>query len=253
MKKLSYVLIMLVLLVTAALLVVSCAKKAEPKETIETIPTEKVELEAPEEETDDGRRSDHVDVSDSRDDADNSVSDVPDHTDEETTEVLTAEELAEEILNKGINGPEREAFLGDRYEEVQRWIDANYVVPEVPTSSYVYEDVEVYAQPDTGYYYSDGALTPDAGINYYGGVLETYYNLDMSWNVDVMRGMGFDEADYPYWIRGDGCKMLGDYVMVAADFGWEPRGTITSTSLGPAIVVDTGAGGWYWHDICVTW
>ena len=64
--------------------------------------------------------------------------------------------------------------------------------------------------------------------------------------------MGYDEVNYPYWIRSDGVKMLGDYVMCAADFSYEPRGTITSTSLGTAIVVDTGLGGWGWHDICVS-
>lgn len=171
---------------------------------------------------------------------------VPGGTDNTDT-VFGVDELAEIVLNQGINGDERKAYLGDRYEEVQAYIDANHQPP-----TYEYEE-EVYTyQPDTGYYYSDGALTPDAGIFYFNGILETYYDLDMSWNIEVMRSMGFDEVNYPYWIRSDGCKMLGDYIMVAADFGWEPRGTFTQTSLGAAIVVDTGAGGWYWHDICVS-
>ena len=189
---------------------------------------------------DDGHRSDTTDISDNGSDADNS-------TDRFYLD-LDSQELADYVLNNGINGEDREAFLGDRYEEIQRVIDERYHI-EMPT--YEYEEDTYWYQPDTGYYY-EGALTPESGINYYNGILETYYDLDMSWNIGVMRDMGFDEANYPYWIRSDGCKMLGNYIMVAADFGWEPRGTITMTSLGAAIVVDTGGGGWYWHDICVS-
>ena len=151
----------------------------------------------------------------------------------------SAEEAADYVLNHGINGPDREAFLGDRYDEVQAYIDANFVPP--------HED-ELMDYPTTG-----NVLNPYDGINYYGGVLETYYDLDMSWCIGVMRDMGYDEVNYPYWIRSDGVKMLGDYVMCAADFDYEPRGTFTMTSLGPAIVVDTGLGGWGWHDIAVAW
>ncbi len=34
--------------------------------------------------------------------------------------------------------------------------------------------------------------------------------------------------------------MYGDYVMVAADYSTRPRGTLLESSLGTAIVVDTG-------------
>ena len=59
----------------------------------------------------------------------------------------------------------------------------------------------------------------------------------MSGVVSIMNNMGFD---YEYWIRDDGVKMFGDYVMCAADLSIRPRGTILETSLGPAIVCDTG-------------
>ena len=118
------------------------------------------------------------------------------------------------------DGEAREAALGDRYAEVQSYIDAVYSPPATPDVNDSYDDYN-YNDYSYSYDYSyGGGLTPDAGINYYNGVLETYYNLDMSWNIGVMRGMGFDEVNYPYWIRSDGCKMLGDYIMVAADFGW---------------------------------
>lgn len=69
---------------------------------------------------------------------------------------------------------------------------------------------------------------------------ETYYNLNMGLCVAYMRDLGYDEIEYPYWIRDDGAKMLGNYVMCAANWSIRPKGTILETSLGDAIVVDTG-------------
>ena len=69
---------------------------------------------------------------------------------------------------------------------------------------------------------------------------ETYYNLKMDLCVSYMRDLGYDEITYPYWIRDDGAKMLGIYVMCAANWKIRPKGTIIPTSLGDAIVVDTG-------------
>lgn len=45
------------------------------------------------------------------------------------------------------------------------------------------------------------------GVNYYNGNKETYYNLDMSGCVSIMRNMGNTDE---YWVREDGCKMLGN-------------------------------------------
>ena len=55
-----------------------------------------------------------------------------------------------------------------------------------------------------------------------------------------MRNMGYSEEEYPYWIREDGCKMLGNYIIVAANLNVYPRGSLVSTSLGTGIVCDTG-------------
>lgn len=70
---------------------------------------------------------------------------------------------------------------------------------------------------------------------------ETYYNLPMGGVVSIMRDMGFDEESYPYWVREDGVKMLGDYVMCAADLDIRPRGSLIQSSLGAALVCDTGS------------
>ncbi len=66
---------------------------------------------------------------------------------------------------------------------------------------------------------------------------ETYYNLDMSKVVAYMRKLGNTDA---YWVRSDGCKMLGDYIIVAANLDVHPRGSLVETSLGTGIVCDTG-------------
>lgn len=69
---------------------------------------------------------------------------------------------------------------------------------------------------------------------------ETYYNLNMSGVVSIMRGMGFSEKEYPYHVRKDGAKCLGEYVMVAANLNLRPRGSLIETSLGMGLVCDTG-------------
>ena len=95
-----------------------------------------------------------------------------------------------------------------------------------------------------------GVLTPSKGINYFNGRKETYYNLDMSGCVSIMRSLGNSDE---YWIRSDGCKMLGDYIMCAANLSIYPRGSLVETSLGTAIVVDTGYLESNQIDIAVSW
>ena len=96
---------------------------------------------------------------------------------------------------------------------------------------------------------------------------ETYYNLDMSkivaqsqpggWVYNDAKAHGNEgNLSSNYWVREDGCKMMGDYIMVAADLNVHPRGSIVQTSLGPGIVVDTGDFAKTNHnqlDIATTW
>ncbi len=82
---------------------------------------------------------------------------------------------------------------------------------------------------------------------------ETYYNLNMSGVVSNMQDMGIQGE---YWVRDDGVKMYGDYVMAAANLDTHPYGTIVDSSLGEAIVVDTGDFAAYDEDqldIAVDW
>ncbi len=83
---------------------------------------------------------------------------------------------------------------------------------------------------------------------------ETYYNLDMSGVIAIMRRMGYN---YNYWVRNDGVKMYGNYVMVAARIDENhPRGRIVQTTLGTGMVCDTGEFVYTTNntfDIAVTW
>lgn len=79
---------------------------------------------------------------------------------------------------------------------------------------------------------------------------ETYYNLNMRGIVNSIHRKGWVWQDIAaehkqnvagdYYIREDGVKMLGNYIMVAANLSVHPRGSLVETSLGTGVVVDTG-------------
>lgn len=86
-------------------------------------------------------------------------------------------------------------------------------------------------------YYSTSGLTASGGVNYHGEQKETYYNLNMDQVVSNAQAAGIPGE---YWVREDGVKMYGDYVIVAANLDVHPRGSTVETSLGTGIVLDTG-------------
>ncbi len=101
--------------------------------------------------------------------------------------------------------------------------------------------------------YNGAVLTPMAGTIIGPSGKETYYNLNMSGVVSMMKASG---VSGDYWVRDDGVKMLGDYIMVAANLGVHPRGSLVQTSLGVAMVCDTGgfaSANPYQLDIAVAW
>ena len=69
--------------------------------------------------------------------------------------------------------------------------------------------------------------------------IETYYNLPMQGVVNNAKRAGI-LGDY--WVRSDGVKMLGDYILAACDVTGvaHNRYDIVETSLGEAICADTG-------------
>lgn len=82
---------------------------------------------------------------------------------------------------------------------------------------------------------------------------ETYYNLPMGGVVRILKNHG---CKGKYWVRSDGMKMFGKYIIVAANQKLRPVGTIVRTSRGLGIVGDTGTFARYNKrqlDLAVAW
>ena len=125
-----------------------------------------------------------------------------------------------------------------------------YINSDSLSDTKIYTPV-VYQVPEA--VYSGNVLTPSSGTVMGPSGKETYYNLNMSICVLNAQNAG---ATGEYWVREDGVKMLGGYVMVAANFSIHPLASLVPTSLGMGIVVDTG--GFALNnptqlDIAVTW
>jgi len=109
------------------------------------------------------------------------------------------------------------------------------------------------ATEPVSYSWNGSVLTAEKGVNYGPTGKETWYDLDMTWVISYMRQLGYTGD---YWIRDDGCKMLGSYIMCAANLDVFPRGTLVESSLGTCIVCDTGgfaANNPYQLDIATDW
>ena len=77
-------------------------------------------------------------------------------------------------------------------------------------------------------------LTAALGRITYGNHIETWYNLPMDNVVQRAQDMGIP---CEYWVRDDGVKMFGQWVIVAAHPSI-PRYSLVETSLGTGIVLD---------------
>ena len=123
--------------------------------------------------------------------------------------------------------------------------------------SYISNEQEIIEQVNYEPEEWDGSvINPSDGKIYGPSGYETFYNLPMEGVVELMREMGYDEESYPYWVREDGAKMFGPYVMVAADLSMRPKGNVLECSLGTAMVCDTGLFVYddpYQLDVAVTW
>lgn len=163
-------------------------------------------------------------------------------------------------------------FLLDRADNFAEYIDEDYSV-DIDSIDYIYEAEEIsnwlqeiveegevakhnatvsnISSNGSGmsnggsYSSSSDGLTQSSGVYYYGGRKETYYNLDMGNIVLNAQALGI-QGDY--WIRNDGVKMYGDYVIVASQ---DRKGTIIETSLGTGIVLDYCPAGTI--DIATNW
>lgn len=118
-----------------------------------------------------------------------------------------------------------------------------------------YEEEPVFIEVEKEPEYTGPKLTKSAGRIQGPEATETYYNLPMGRCIDIMRGLGYTTEEYPYWVNENGCKMLGEYIMVGANTYVYPKGTIVNTSLGKGIVADhcVAAQSSTIYDLAVTW
>ena len=156
--------------------------------------------------------------------------------------------IKQENLRQNIVMEEQKALIAD-YEQHISDLENELNAYEVALE----EAAPKFELPTT---WEGSILTKEIGGNMGPAGRETYYNLPMQNCINKMRELGFSEEEYPYWVRDDGAKMLGKYVMIAANWKIRPLGTVIETSLGWSIVVDTGefvADYPYGVDIAVDW
>ena len=152
--------------------------------------------------------------------------------------VYITREPAEEVIEEKVE---------EIVEEVEQIETTEEVIEEEVEE--IKEDAKVIPTPVP----AEGVLTKSKGTVQFQGHKETYYNLPMNKVVSNAQKRGIEGE---YWEREDGAKMLGDYIMVAADQKIHPYGSLVNTSLGMGIVVDTGTfiySNPQQIDIAVTW
>ena len=157
-----------------------------------------------------------------------------------TYKAVSYEEIKEE---------ERKACQKDFEEKRTAYIEEKNKKKQVAVNKSYYQSTD----NDVTYNMPSGGLTKSGGVNYYGDQKETYYNLNMNGVVNNAQNAGV-EGDY--WVRDDGVKMYGEYVIVAANQEVHPYGSTVETSLGTGIVLDTGgfaAGNPTQVDIATDW
>ena len=173
-------------------------------------------------------------------------------TKEELTEQITA---CQQIKDKAHQMAECARFLGFDEDHIviqtakAKWMEA--YTEELNLQEQIEElESAVYVPPTT---WTGSVLTRKGGVNYGPNGKETYYNLPMGGVVRAMRRLGYDEERFPYWERGDGMKMLGPFILAAADYRCWPKGSIVESSRGYTIIADTGYLEWRQLDLAVNW
>lgn len=173
---------------------------------------------------------------------------ITDATETDATEEVTTEKVTEEVTTEKVT----EEFEVEKEEKEDIWIDAPAQIIE-PT---IEAPVVLAPQPEQPNYEPQPGdrLTKSGGVYYGPSGKETYYNLNMNGVVSNAQNMGIEGE---YWVREDGCKMYGDYIICAADLNVHPRGSLVESSLGTCIVLDTGGfatnGSGVALDIAVDW
>ena len=85
--------------------------------------------------------------------------------------------------------------------------------------------------------WSGRVLSKLGGTNVGPSGRESYYDMDMTSIVNKMHRLGYTGE---YWVRNDGVKMMGQFIITAGDYDLHPLGSVVESSLGTCIVCDTG-------------
>lgn len=177
---------------------------------------------------------------------------------ESTEEEAAAEETAEETASSDAAEEETAAAAEDSGEKTTP-SDEDETTEETEAAA-AEESADVAEETvDLNVSTKNSSWTGQVLNSYVGAVYgpsggkEVYYNMNMSQVVANLKSAGY-EGDY--WVRDDGIKMFGSYVMVAACYSVHPYGSFVETTLGTAIVCDTGTFAYSYPqmlDVAVTW
>jgi len=176
---------------------------------------------------------------------------------ESTEEEAAAEETAEETASSDAAEEETAAAAEDSGEKTT---SSDEDAAEETEAAAAEESADVAEETvDLNVSTKNSSWTGQVLNSYVGAVYgpsggkEVYYNMNMSQVVANLKSAGY-EGDY--WVRDDGVKMFGSYVMVAACYSVHPYGSFVETTLGTAIVCDTGTFAYSYPqmlDVAVTW
>lgn len=157
------------------------------------------------------------------------------------------------IVNNELNNKIQKEIndMNEKIEKEERKHEKQIDAPEDQEENIEYEiDPVNYSICPNEEYVLDAAIGKIINCN---GFTETYYNMDMTGVVNRAKERGID---YSYWVRDDGVKMYGNYVIVATDWDIVPYGETVHTSLGEGISLDTGSfkeQNSYQIDVAVSW
>ena len=166
--------------------------------------------------------------------------------------VITREQVDIEALKED-DARKEENEAQSKQEQEETFVEKTSEVKDEWAQAIKEERRQELANQTRSFNWDGPVLSRSKGSVYGPSGKETYYNLNMSGCVRNMNRRGYY---YDVWVRNDGCKMFGDYIMCAANLGVHPFGSLVECSLGTCIVVDTGgfaAGNPNQLDIAVTW
>ena len=138
---------------------------------------------------------------------------------------------------KVTSDPESNGFVQIKYDGGVAYVQSRYLSDEEPkpakivilsashSTSKSKETTSTTTDLTTNSSYNGEVLTKQKGAIQGPSGKETYYNLKMDRVVENMRKNGYEGE---YWVREDGCKMFGDYIIIAANLSLRPRGSLVS-------------------------